>query len=42
MILSISINTVKFHLRNIMEKLDVVSRTQAVAVALQDGLLRRE
>lgn len=41
-ILSISINTVKFHLRNIMEKLDVVSRTQAVAVALQDGLLRTE
>ncbi len=42
MILSISKNTVKFHLKNIMDKLGVVSRTQAVAVALQDGLIRIE
>jgi LuxR family quorum sensing-dependent transcriptional regulator len=38
-ILSISSNTVKFHLKNIMEKLGVVSRTQAVAVALHNGLI---
>ncbi len=38
-ILSISTNTVKFHLKNITEKLDVVNRTQAVAVALQTGLI---
>ncbi len=41
-ILSISKNTVKFHLKNIMGKLEVVSRTQAVAVALQNGLIRIE
>jgi DNA-binding CsgD family transcriptional regulator len=39
MILSISISTVLFHVKNIMEKLEVVNRTQAVAVALQSGLI---
>ncbi|MGA3172934.1 MAG: LuxR C-terminal-related transcriptional regulator [Syntrophorhabdales bacterium] len=38
-ILSISSNTVKFHLKNIMGKLGVVSRVQAVAVALHNGLI---
>ena len=42
MILSISTNTVQFHMKNIMEKLQVVSRSQAVAVALQNGLLHIE
>jgi DNA-binding CsgD family transcriptional regulator len=37
-ILGISERTVKFHVRNIMQKLDVVSRAQAVAVALENGL----
>jgi DNA-binding CsgD family transcriptional regulator len=39
LILSISTNTVQFHIKNIMWKLDVVSRPQAVAVALQTGLI---
>jgi DNA-binding CsgD family transcriptional regulator len=41
-ILSISANTVQFHMKSIMRKLGVVSRPQAVAVALQNGLLRME
>ena len=38
-ILGISERTVKFHIRNIMQKLDVVTRAQAVAVAIEQGLL---
>lgn len=38
-ILKISEATVNFHAVNIMRKLDVVNRTQAVAVALQRGLI---
>lgn len=38
-ILSISINTVKFHLKNIMQKLQAVTRTQAVASALEFGII---
>jgi DNA-binding CsgD family transcriptional regulator len=38
-ILGISERTVNFHVRNIMHKLDVVNRPQAVAVALEKGLI---
>jgi len=38
-ILGISERTVKFHVQNIMVKLDVSSRTHAVAVAMERGLI---
>ncbi len=38
-ILGISARTVKFHVSNIMHKLDVVSRPQIVAVAFEQGLI---
>lgn len=38
-ILGISSRTVKFHMKNIFRKLDVVTRAHAVAVALEQGLL---
>ena len=38
-ILHISERTVNFHIRNIMQKLDAVNRTQAVAVAIEKGLI---
>ena len=38
-ILSISERTVKFHIDNVMRKLDAVSRTHAVAIALGHGLI---
>ncbi len=38
--LSISINTVRFHLRNIYSKLGVNSRTKAVALARRHGLIK--
>lgn len=37
--LSVSENTVKYHLKNIMQKLDVQNRTEAVSRALRDGLI---
>jgi LuxR family transcriptional regulator, quorum-sensing system regulator CviR len=39
MILNISERTVKFHIDNVMKKLDAVSRTHAVAIALSEGLI---
>jgi DNA-binding CsgD family transcriptional regulator len=38
-ILSISERTVKYHMDNIMRKLDAVNRTHAVAIALRGGLI---
>jgi DNA-binding NarL/FixJ family response regulator len=37
--LGVSENTVKFHLRNILDKLHAQSRAEAVARALREGLL---
>lgn len=36
----VSENTIKFHLKNVFSKLDVSSRTGAVKVAMQMGLVR--
>ncbi|OPY69669.1 MAG: Regulatory protein SdiA [Syntrophorhabdaceae bacterium PtaU1.Bin034] len=38
-IMSISKETVKFHMKNILRKLGAVSRTHAVAIAIEKGLL---
>jgi DNA-binding CsgD family transcriptional regulator len=38
-VLRISERTVKYHVDSVMKKLDAVNRTQAVAIALQQGLI---
>jgi DNA-binding NarL/FixJ family response regulator len=38
--LSVSQNTVKYHVRNILQKLGAQNRTEAVAQAIQSGLIR--
>lgn len=38
-ILGLSERTVKFHINNIMKKLDVVNRVQAVVVAIEEELI---
>ncbi len=38
-ILGVSERTVKFHVCNIMQKLDAVTRTHAVAIAIEQGLI---
>ncbi len=40
--LTISINTVKVHLHNILEKLRVTNRAQAAVCAVQQGLVEKE
>lgn len=40
--LSISVNTVKSHLKNILDKLQLENRTQAATYALKHGLISRE
>lgn len=40
--LSISVNTVKSHLKNILEKLQLENRTQAATYALKHGLISRD
>ena len=39
MILNISENTVNFHIKNVMRKLDTTSRTVAVIKAIRLGLI---
>jgi DNA-binding NarL/FixJ family response regulator len=39
--LNITENTIKYHLKNILEKLHLRNRTQAVAYAMQTGLLTK-
>jgi DNA-binding NarL/FixJ family response regulator len=38
--LGISVHTVRFHLRSIYSKLEVHSKSEAVAKALREGLIR--
>ncbi len=38
-ILGISERTVNFHINNVMQKLDAITRTQAVAIAIEKGMI---
>ncbi|HMS42832.1 MAG TPA: response regulator transcription factor [Pyrinomonadaceae bacterium] len=38
--LKISYNTIKFHVRNIYDKLQVHSKSEAVAIAMRDGIVK--
>ena len=38
--LSVSVNTVKWHLRNVFEKLQVKNRLQATVLARRHGLIK--
>ena len=40
--LSISLSTVKFYISSILTKLNVTGRTEAVALALQQGLVKKD
>lgn len=40
--LGVTENTIKFHLKNILEKLHLRNRAQAVAYAMQTGLLKKK
>jgi DNA-binding NarL/FixJ family response regulator len=40
--LSVTVNTVKSHIKSILDKLNVENRTQAATYALQHGLVERE
>jgi DNA-binding NarL/FixJ family response regulator len=40
--LTVSENTVKYHLRNILDKLHLQNRAQVIAYALRHGLVREE
>ncbi len=40
--LSVRESTVKFHVRNIMDKLDASNRAHAVAIAIEKGLLHAQ
>ncbi|MFP3853621.1 MAG: response regulator transcription factor, partial [Anaerolineales bacterium] len=38
--LSISENTIKYHMKNILQKMGASNRTEAATVALQQGLIQ--
>lgn len=40
--LSVSVNTVKYHMKNILQKLGAQNRTEAVMMAIRSGLLKTE
>jgi DNA-binding NarL/FixJ family response regulator len=40
--LSVTVNTVKSHIKSILDKLNVENRTQAATYALQHGLVERK